>query len=268
MFGAGARRVGARRATRWLTRPADRLYLAAGRAPLAAEVGGVRLNGYLRHRSFLADAMRPRETYGELFSRSVRPGMTVIDGGAHVGLYTLLAGRALGNEGLVVAFEPDRYNLRALQLNVRRAGIANIVVVPKALSNAPGTSTFYEASSTIGSSLHPRPDSRRQTVETTSVDAELRGRAVAELVVKLNVEGAESDALDGMRETIDRAAEVTMFIEANPPLLDASGTDVAALIAGLESDGFEVFYVDLPTQEPVVLPRPLPKGHLLAARRR
>lgn len=263
---AGARRARARGAARWLARLADSLLLAVGRAPLTAEVAGVRVHGYLRHRSFLAEAMRPRETYAELFVWSIRPGMTVIDGGAHVGLYTLLAARALGSSGLIVAFEPDRYNLSALELNVRRAGGGNILVVPKALSNAPGTATFYETTSTIGSSLLQRPNSRRHTVETTSVDAELAGRPIARLLVKLNVEGAESLALDGMRETLARVDAVTIFIEVNPPLLEAAGTDFAALLAGLEADGFEISYIDLPTQEPVPLPRPLRKGHLLATR--
>jgi FkbM family methyltransferase len=263
---AGARRAGARGAARRLAGLADSLLLAAGRAPLTAKVGGVGVSGYLRHRSFLAEAMRPRETYAELFVRSIRPGMTVVDGGAHVGLYTLLAARALGSDGLVVAFEPDRYNLSALRLNVRRAESGNIVVVPKALSNTPGTATFYETASTIGSSLLQRPDSRRHTVETTSIDVELDGRAIAELLVKLNVEGAESLALEGMRETFARVRAVTLFIEVNPPLLDAAGTDVAALLAALEADGFEISYIDLPTQTPVALPQPLRKGHLLATR--
>lgn len=264
---AGARRAGARGAARSLARVADSLFLAVGRAPLAAEVEGVRVRGYFRHRSFLAEAMRPRETYVELFIHYLRPGMTVIDGGAHVGLYTLLASRAVGSDGLVVPFEPDRYNLSALQLNVRRAGAANIVVVPKALSNAPGTATFYETASTIGSSLLQRPDSRRHTVETTSIDAELEGRAVSELIVKLNVEGAEALALEGMRETLARVDAVTVFIEMNPPLLEAAGTDVAALLAALEADGFDVRFIDLPTQTPVALSQPLRKGHLLLTRR-
>jgi FkbM family methyltransferase len=264
---AGSRRAGARGAARRLARVSDSLFLAVGRAPLTAKIDGVSVSGYLRHRSFLAEAMRPRETYAELFVRSLRPGMTVIDGGAHTGLYTLLAARAVGLDGLVLAFEPDRYNLSALHFNVRRSGAVNIVVTPKALSTAPGTATFYETTSTIGSSLLERPDSRRHTVETTSVDAELDGRAITELLVKLNVEGAEPLVLEGMRETLARVPAATLFIEVNPPLLEAAGTDVGAFLAGLEADGFEVSYIDLPTQTPVALPEPLRKGHLYATRR-
>ena len=261
---AGSRRAGANRAERRLTPLVDRLFAARGRAPLTAEVDGVRIRGYLRHRSFLAEAMRLRATYAELFVRSLRPGMTVVDGGAHLGLYTALAARCVGGDGLVVAFEPDRYNLAALRLNAGAAG--NVRIVPKALADRPGTATFYETASTIGSSLLERPDSQRLVVETTSVDAELEGREIAQLLVKLNVEGAEPLALAGMRETLSRIGPAAIFVEVNPSLVESAGTDVDALLEQLARDGFDVGYIELATQTVVPLPHPLPKGHLLGTR--
>jgi FkbM family methyltransferase len=261
---AGSRRVGVRDAVRRLTPAVDRLYAARGRAPLTAEVAGVRLHGYLRHRSFLAEAMRPRETYVELFLRTVVPGMTVIDGGAHLGLYTVLAARSVGPDGLVVAFEPDRYNLTALRLNVGDA--ANVRIVEKAVTDAPGTAVFHETASTIGSSLLERADSRSRVVETTSIDAELEAREISRLLVKLNVEGAEPLVLAGMRETLARVRPVAMFIEVNPSLVESAGTDVDELIEGLAGDGFDVGFIDVPTQTVVPLEQPLRKGHLFAVR--
>ncbi len=224
----------------------------------------MRLHGYLRHRSFLAEAMRPDRTYVELFLRSIVPGMTVVDGGAHLGLYTVLAARAVGPDGLVVAFEPDRYNLTALRLNVGDA--ANVRIVEKAVADAPGTVVFHETASTIGSSLLERPDSRSRVVEKTSIDAELEARDVTRLLVKLNVEGAEPLVLAGMRETLARVRPVAMFIEVNPSLVESAGTDVDELVDGLAGDGFDVGFIDLATQTVVPLGQPLRKGHLLATR--
>jgi len=68
--------------------------------------------------------MRPRETYSELFVSLLRPGMTVVDGGAHVGLYTLLGSRGVGPGGIVFAVEPDRYNLAALRLSAANAAMS------------------------------------------------------------------------------------------------------------------------------------------------
>ena len=199
---AAARRTGLRGAARAAVRVADAVLLRVRRPPLTAHVDGATIRGFLRHRSFLAEAMRPRETYAELFQRLLQKGMTVVDGGAHVGLYTVLAARVVGPTGFVIALEPDLYNLAALRVNVDRAGGANVEVVPEALADAAGTARFYETRSTIGSSLIERDDAGVRVVRTTSIDLLLRGREVSTLLVKLNIEGAEPLALAGMRDVL------------------------------------------------------------------
>jgi FkbM family methyltransferase len=259
-----ARRAGLGPALRWSVALVDATLIRLRRAPLRAVIDGLTVRGFLRHRSFLAEARQPRETYAELFVSLLRPGMTVVDGGAHLGLYTLLGSRGVGPAGIVFAVEPDRYNLAALRVNA--AHLPSVVIVPRALSDAEGVATFYETRSTIGSSLIERADAKAHRVETTSVDALLAERDVSLLLVKLNIEGAEHLALRGMRETLARVDTVAILIEVNPPLLAAGGTDVDAMLDALRSQGFTVSYVDLPTQEPVPLPEPLRKGHLLVSR--
>ena len=210
--------------------------------------------------------MRSRETYAELFQRLLQPGMTVVDGGAHVGLFTVLAARGVAPGGFVIALEPDLYNLAALRVNVDRAGAKNVEVVPEALADGGGTASFYQTRSTIGSSLIERGEAAVRMVRKTSVDLLLRDREVSTLLVKLNIEGAEPLALAGMRETLARVEPAAILFEANPPLLAAAGADVGALVGDLRTQGFTVEYVDLPSQTGVPLPQPVPKGHLLARR--
>ena len=233
---------------------ADAVFLRAGRPPLSASIGGVRVRGYLRHRSFLDEAARPGTTYRELFVRTLRPGMTVVDGGAHLGLYTVLGARGVGPGGRVLAFEPDPYNLRALEANARELG--NVVVSTKALAEGPGEATFHRSSGTIGSSLLARD---------TSIGAELEGAELRSLVIKLNVEGAEPRVLEGARETLTRCHDATLFVEVSPDLL---GEQAAALVPQLEELGFDVFRITLADQSlRRILPgEPPAKGHLLARR--
>jgi FkbM family methyltransferase len=263
---AGARRIGLGSAARWAALAVDAVLLRLRLPPLTAQVDGVAVRGFLRHRSFLAEVVRPRQTYAELFQSLLRPGMTVVDGGAHVGLYTVLAVRGVGPAGFVVAVEPDLYNLAALRVNVERAGATNVEVVAEALAEGAGTARFYETRSTIGSSLIERADARVRVVRTTSIDLLLRGRHVDALLVKLNVEGAEPRALAGIREVLARVEPVAILLEVNPPLLTAAGEDVGALVDGLRAQGFVVEYVDLTSQTGLPLPTPLPKGHLVATR--
>ena len=243
---------------------ADSVFLRAGHPPFAATIDGVRVRGYLRHRSFLHEAAQPGTTYRELFVRTLRPGMTVVDGGAHLGLYTVLGARGVGPGGRVHAFEPDPYNLRALEANTR--GLANVILSSKALAEGPGEATFHRSSGTIGSSLLARDSGiAAETAQLTSIDDELAGSELRGLVVKLNVEGAEPRVLAGARETLARCDDATLFVEISPELL---GEQEAELVPQLEELGFEVFRIDLRDQS---LQRALPgeppeKGHLLARR--
>jgi FkbM family methyltransferase len=187
--------------------------------------------------------------------------MTVVDGGAHVGVYTRLAADRVGPRGLVLSIEPDRYNLSALECNV--GSRTNVRIVPKALAEGPGVAEFHVSSSTIGSSLLPRDDAESESVELTSVDAELAGLHVDSLLVKLNIEGAEPRAIAGMVETLERVRRVTLLVEINPAVLDAPD----ALAARLRELGFVLYTIDLSSQSLFRLDgTPQAKGHLFCVR--
>ena len=223
---------------------ADAAFLRLGRPPLRADVGGLTVRGYLRHRSFLAhvDSGTYEPEYRRLFERELRPGATVVDAGAHSGTYTLLASRAVGPSGRVVAIEPDPYNVRALEANVRREGCTNARIVRKALADMPGRARFQQSLGTISSSFEAREGRgpfRELELDLTSVDAELDGTDVDALVVKLDVEGAEPRALAGITETVARAASVALFLEVNPSALAASGSSEESVLAQVDALGLE-----------------------------
>ena len=239
-----ARGVGLGRLMRAGRDGADAVFVRLGRPPLRANVDGLTVRGYLRHRSFLAhlDSGTYEPEYRRLFERELRSGATVIDAGAHIGTYTLLACRAVGSSGRVVAIEPDPYNTRALEANVRREGCANVRIVRKALADTQGRARFQQSLGTISSSFEAREGRgpfRELELDVTSVDAELDGAELDALVVKLDVEGAEPRALAGMTATIARAASVALFLEVNPSALAASGSDEASLLAQVDALGLE-----------------------------
>jgi FkbM family methyltransferase len=276
VLGAGARaarRAGLGGALRVGRDAADALFVRAGRPPLRATLDGVEVRGYLRHRSFLAHVSRG--TYEpmlrRLFERALSEGATVVDAGAHVGLYTLLAARRVGPRGRVVAFEPDPYNAAALERNLRREGCANVSLVRKAVADAAGRVEFHQSLGTISSSFQARSGRgpfRTLVADLTTIDSCLRGLELDRLVVKLDVEGAEPLALEGLTATLGRANSAVLFVEANPPALAAAGSDPAKLFAKLRALGFEPALID--EDEEMLVPagttltRP---GNLYCARR-
>jgi FkbM family methyltransferase len=258
------RRLGFEHATHAARDAADRPFVRAGRPPLTVELDGLRIGGFLRHRSFLDDVTRAGSTYRDVFEREVARATTVVDAGAHVGLYTLLAARA-NAKARVLAFEPDPYNRRALAHNVQRLGAGNVTLLGKALADRVGRASFYRSRTTIGSSLMRRDGGDEEIeVETTTLDAELGGAVPSPLVVRLNIEGAEPLALEGMRETLAATADVTLFAEIHPQLQ----RDPAAFVARLRDLGFEVGWIDRERRsvEPLDPAAPPRKGHILARR--
>ena len=66
------------------------------------------------------------ESEARLFEQSIRPGDVVVDIGANIGYYTLLAARAAGPQGHVYAFEPERGNYGLLTRNLAENGYTNV----------------------------------------------------------------------------------------------------------------------------------------------
>lgn len=94
-----------------------------------------------------------------LFAALVKPGSVVWDVGAHVGFYTLLAARAVGPSGRVVAFEPVPRNLRYLRRHIALNHITNADVLDVAVGDVAGTGSFQcGQSSSMGRLAGDRQD--------------------------------------------------------------------------------------------------------------
>lgn len=222
---------------------------AAVGGDLRAEVDGLALAGSFRHRGYLA-SMRDgnRERYmAELFVDAAEPGGVVLDVGACLGVFALLAARRVGAEGRVYAFEPNPRSYDYLVRNIAANGFEDRVeAVPKAVAGRPGRVAFFlnevEESS---SSLHP-PEARssRTVVDAVPIDSVIPPEARVK-AIKLDVEGAEPDAIAGMARTLEGAApNVRVFVECNPPLLERAGHSTENLLERLEEVGLAVQTID------------------------
>lgn len=266
------RRTPAWRAARAAGAAIDEVCLRAGWLPLAVRTPELRLRGFVRHRYVLrAVAAGTYEPFMRvLFEEAVTPHALVIDGGAHIGLYTLLAAGRVRDARAVVAFEPDPYNFRALVANVR-LNRREAVVHPQrvALAVAPGRAVFYGSSSSVSGSLVHRadvPDRQPYPTETVTLAEVLAGREAPVTVIKLDLEGGELMALQGAGRALD-ARPCVLFVEVNPRALRDAGTTADALLDLLADLGFAAHYVDEAARTlRRVVRGPVPKGNLYCTR--
>jgi len=130
-----------------------------------------------------------------LFREQLRPGAVALDVGANVGFFTLLASKLTGSSGRVYAFEPLPRNLGYLDRHVRLNDAANVTIEALAIAAASGEATFRTAAHASMGGLRDGGDLR---VATASLDDLIAsGRVPRPDFIKMDIEGAEGDALRG-----------------------------------------------------------------------
>jgi len=184
-----------------------------------------------------------------LFVEAISTATNVVDVGAHLGRYSLVAGARLVNipGGCVWAFEPNPVSYRLLEKNrhVNRLD-KHIMTSRYALSDRSGSALFHlSPGDRSTSSLFKGGDHDDEvTVRTARLDDVLPVGTQID-VVKMDVEGGEVRALRGMPRVLSTLRH--LFIECNPSALEAAGSSASELLSLLDSR-FDVQVVDEPTQ--------------------
>jgi FkbM family methyltransferase len=181
----------------------------------------------------------------ELFKRLVKNGMVVVDIGANVGYYTLLASRLVGDKGRVFAFEPEPNNYDLLCKNIKVNKCRNVVPIRKAVFSSSGKIELFLDKNNLGAhSLSERNVNKPISimVEATSLDDYFRNAPKID-VMKLDVQGSEMHVLEGMVNTMYHNDELQMIMEFWPRGLRNSGSSPAGFLKKLKESGFELYKV-------------------------
>jgi len=143
----------------------------------------------------------------ELFCDAIEPGCTVLDVGANIGIYTLLAAK---RGARVFAVEADPRNLEMLRHHVQLNGFDDrVTIFPIAVGAEEGQVTMYRFHGNWGhSNLFEGSDPVQVPMRTIdSLDLPPID------VCKMDIEGSELSALHGMEETLERSPRMKLLIE-------------------------------------------------------
>jgi FkbM family methyltransferase len=180
----------------------------------------------------------------------VKKGDVVLDIGANIGYYSLLASGRIGPEGKVYAFEPVPSTFDMLKRNITINQMENIIPVNVAVSDFFGTIAIYPASSQNSgmSSIIPHSDQCDEVIEvnTLRIDQYVLDQGVKRVdVVKIDVEGAEMMVLKGMHQVLELYAPVVCIELINSRLEEAGSSveEVYNFFADLRYSPYEI-YVD------------------------
>lgn len=235
-------------------RPAARRLARAARGFFFAEEPGagrsvrVRVDGLVLH---LPERFLPHYVHREyepLTSRwlraAARPGMRVADVGAHIGYFSLLLARLVGERGHVYAVEPAEENVRFLERNLAANGLGNVTLLPVAAGSERRRRTFRLTGSSDSHGFYDHP--LAETAATLDIDEAPLDDLIAGPVdiVKIDVEGAELEVLGGMRRLLEESPTVRLVVEWNPACLRAAGHDPGRLPLELRERGFKLTVLD------------------------
>lgn len=151
----------------------------------------------------------------------LRPGDVFYDIGANVGYLTIVGAKLVGPRGKVYAFEPVPTNIAALRRNLSLNNFATVSIVQQAVSSTAGRQQLILAADPGGAALsvadRPPDAAGAMDVEVTTLDLFLQqvgGRPPG--LVKIDVEGAEINVLQGMAMTIERCRPAVL-VEIDGP---------------------------------------------------
>lgn len=197
---------------------------------------------------FLLRIQNWRERYEiEVFNKIVKTGMVVLDVGANIGSYTVVAAKACGEKGKVYAFEPAPANLNILKKNLKRnltkklQGVVEIV--PLAVTSQKSQRTLYLDSLDPGSTSIFKKNiivgDKVAKVETTSLDEYFKTKKQKIDLIKIDTQGSEEMIIKGARNVIKRDKPI-IFMEFWPIGLRRAGYEPERLLAEVVKLGYEI----------------------------
>jgi FkbM family methyltransferase len=191
----------------------------------------------------------PEET--SFFSSRLRAGDTVLDIGANVGWFSLVAAKFIGSNGIVHAFEPRPITAKMLARTIAQNGLRRIVQVWEyALSDSSGELFLNWAVNTEnpGGSFVTTTDSQfgvvgeRVRVRAVRLDDLLPD--VAPDIIKIDVEGAEPMVFSGATNALRRKKPVILSELFPEQLMRVSGKTAAQYIAQMEEFGYACYLLE------------------------
>lgn len=190
--------------------------------------------------------------YVKICKRLIPRGGIVMDVGANIGQYALLAAKLVGSEGYVYAFEPGESQLCKLRYNIALNALNNIDILPIAVGNDRGSYSYYPSSCIDnqgrGSLIPDHTGNVRSTkpiqINMARLDDFCDERKIKKVdFIKIDVEGYDLEVLKGARNILLNNPLVAVMVELEDDNLKAMGigaNDIRRFMLDLKFHMYEV----------------------------
>jgi FkbM family methyltransferase len=169
----------------------------------------------------------------QLFTACLQDGAKVLDVGANIGYYSVLASLFLGDTGQVLAYEPNPENFTVLEKNIAINNCVNVQAFQLALSNIDEEGFLYLSADNFGDHQIYDNNQDRNKQQISLVNGDIHAKHFLHKVdlIKIDTQGAEWQVLQGINQLIKNSLpQLQMIIEFSPNSLRLAGSEPNELL--------------------------------------
>jgi FkbM family methyltransferase len=141
---------------------------------------------------------------GYLKNNRPKMGDVIIDAGAYVGAFSIFCSKLVGDEGLILAFEPSKENYKKMLKNIELNQCRNIRAFQYGLWKTNSNMNLLSAEAPSSFKIKPE-NGKYEKVKMVALDSELKKLKIKKVdFIKIDVVGSELECLEGARKTLEK----------------------------------------------------------------
>ena len=165
-------------------------------------------------------------------------GAAFVDIGANAGLFSMVAGKKVGPSGVVLSFEPNKKVFGKLVDNARLNNLENVRAHQVAVGREPGTIRF-RAGGDHHTGVGRLDEAGEEEVEVVTFQNQkfLDLIGSRQVTIKIDVEGAEALAFDGLRPLLGSSQVKAVIVEIDEENLHVFGSEPEEIYKAMQACG-------------------------------
>ncbi|MEM9265260.1 MAG: FkbM family methyltransferase [Cyanobacteria bacterium P01_F01_bin.13] len=183
----------------------------------------------------------------QLIEQTLNKGDEVLDIGANIGMFSLMASHVVGSEGIIHAVEPNPEARQGLNHNIGLNHIDNIKVYPFGLGESEKKANLYVPDNNSEEGSLARVDNTSNGGDVIPVDIKVGDEVlqkIAPRLIKIDVEGSEVEVMRGLSQLIDSHLPL-IIAEYSPTYLHSLGHSFDDFLAIAKEHSYRLFKVGL-----------------------
>lgn len=192
----------------------------------------------------------PEKKVKDSFVENISLGDTVIDLGANIGEFSLIAAKKVGPSGRIIAVEPLAETLISLKKNMDLNGFQNYSILECAVGNKLGKMSLYKKSESATMGLLDPVKGEENMVETNQIDVKTIDSIITKEkikkvgMLKIDVEGYEYEVLLGCQNSFKQKKIEKIICEIHLDYLREKGINKNKIYSYLQENGFSIKTID------------------------